>query len=360
MSNSSYISSSSQIARYRPELSDNNKTISCTVKQEENGRTHFTRTFVFRLEINSRDLAASSSGLLGKHINFLLGLLVGVIFIILTCVLIALAALRQRKRGRGAHQQTSLDLDYMIDSELSTPLMIKRETLSRDCENGETPRWASQKYNESSFSSPPHPPSNIEKFLADYASTPSSDRGTYNYLPVRGGGGTTSLTHHSKNFTSPSSIRSLSASQLSSMESFTDLTAPGTTVHEETFNHVEEIICTTKIDYYNDREEDEITCKSDPLTRCLINPHQRRSSGIALTFPSEPLPPPPRPPRSSKSLGHIPKSLESETQRKRRRTAPSASKSTHSLFECSEGCFDLDVKKSYPQLVTITTGPMVI
>ena len=38
LSNSSHTVSSSSIARYRPALGDTNKTISCTVKQEEEGR----------------------------------------------------------------------------------------------------------------------------------------------------------------------------------------------------------------------------------------------------------------------------------------------------------------------------------
>ena len=37
-SNTSHTVSSSSIARYRPAMEDNNKTISCTVKQEEEGR----------------------------------------------------------------------------------------------------------------------------------------------------------------------------------------------------------------------------------------------------------------------------------------------------------------------------------
>ena len=37
-SNSSHTVSSSSVARYRPVREDNNKTISCTVKQEEEGR----------------------------------------------------------------------------------------------------------------------------------------------------------------------------------------------------------------------------------------------------------------------------------------------------------------------------------
>ena len=37
-SNTSHTVSSSSVARYRPAMEDNNKTISCTVKQEEEGR----------------------------------------------------------------------------------------------------------------------------------------------------------------------------------------------------------------------------------------------------------------------------------------------------------------------------------
>ena len=37
-SNTSHTVSSSSIARYSPAMEDNNKTISCTVKQEEEGR----------------------------------------------------------------------------------------------------------------------------------------------------------------------------------------------------------------------------------------------------------------------------------------------------------------------------------
>ena len=241
---------------------------------------------------------------------------------------------------------------------MSTPLVIKRETLSRDCENGETPRWASQKYNESAFSSPP---SNIEKFLANYASPPS-DRIVYNQIPS----GSASpiqessniiteplLTNQCKSFTSPSMI-SLSASQLSSLESVTDLTTK-----EEVSHHGDQIVIIKRSESAKQTKTVRKITKYEQRSEYSFDPN-RRSSGVALTFPSEPMPPPPRPPRSSKSVGHIPRTVEQEGQRKRRRTGPSGSKSTHSLFECSEGCFDMDRKKSFPQLVTITTGPMVI
>ena len=155
------------------------------------------------------------------------------------------------------------------------------------------------------------------------------------------------LTDQFKNFTSPS-LRSLPASQLSSMESFIDLTG-----QKEAFNpdyeEIKPAMDTDKPTYHN-----------EPVAGSV--PHifqERRPSEVALTFPSEPRPPPPRPPRSSKSLGHIPRTVEQETRRKRRITAPSVCKSTHSLFECSEGCFDMDSTNSHGQLVTVTTGPVV-
>ena len=346
------------MARYRPELSDQNKTLSCTVKQEENGRTHFTRTFVLRLEIERRVAVRRGEMILAEKISFALGVIVGMIFIILLCVLISVFTVKQKKQRREKREEREEreegeDLDLMLDTEQS-PLVIKRETLSRDCENGETPRWASQKYNESSFSSPP---SNIEKFLSSYASP--SNKILYNHLPsdivMNGKTVEAKLTDQYKNFTSPS-IRSLSASQLSSLQSFTDLTVD---THTDSCHHKTNSEQSKNIESAKNVTNHNHGYKKDPLQDSSFSP-QRRFSGIALTFPSEPLPAPPRPPRPSKSLGHIPKSLESETQRKRRRTAPSASKSSHSLFECSEGCFDIDKKKSQPQLVTITTGPMVI
>ena len=354
------------MARYHAQLTDHNKTISCTVKQEEYGRTHFTRTFVFRLKIQSRAAFAQRDGLSARKISFLSGVIIGIIFLLLLCVLLSILLLRQNKNNKKRKSEEH-ELDLMLDTSQSTPLVIKRETLGRDCESGETPRWASQKYNESSFCSPP---SNIQKFLADYASPPS-DRVTYSHLPsdhisppsyklIQMPNHPSAMTDpllsdQFKNFTSPS-LRSLSASQLSSMESFIDLTGQA-----EAFNLVEEFDYEETKPAKDKNKPKSNTYQDDPVVGSVPNIHQRRrSSGVALTFPSEPRPPPPRPPRSSKSLGHIPRTVEQETQRKRRRTAPSTSKSTHSLFECSEGCFDMESKKSQAQFVTITTGPMVI
>ena len=63
-------------------------------------------------------------------------------------------------------------------------------------------------------------------------------------------------------------------------------------------------------------------------------------------------PPPPRPPRASRSVGHLPSAG----------AGCHASSSAHSLFSCSEGCFTADpgAGAGAGQLVTITTGPMVL
>ena len=75
-----------------------------------------------------------------------------------------------------------------------SPLLEKRETLSRDCELGETPRWASQRCAPHPLLLPPPPGSLIQRPL---------------------------LTALNKNFTSPS-LRSL---EPSSADSCTDLTS---------------------------------------------------------------------------------------------------------------------------------------
>ena len=125
------------------------------------------------------------------------------------------------------------------------------------------------------------------------------------------------LTARHKNFTSPS-LRSLAASQFSPLDSYTDLRSDSRT------------------------EQSNLT-----ETSILLNVLQQRGTK-----------PPPRPPRYSKSLGHIPKVVDQDQHPKRRRSVATC-KSTHSLFECSEGCFDVEGNKPRGQLVTITTGPVV-
>jgi len=64
-------------------------------------------------------------------------------------------------------------------------------------------------------------------------------------------------------------------------------------------------------------------------------------------------------PLSAKSMGQLP--ARTESQRRRRQTEPSHSKSSHSVFDCEEGCFEMDQELDRSQqTVTITTGPLII
>ena len=154
----------------------------------------------------------------------------------------------------------------------SSPLVYQRESLGRDCEPGDTPRWASQRL------------------------LTSSPRQHF-------------LTAEHKNFTSPS-LRSLSGS-------CTDLRTN--------------------------------------INTSLVTTQFRETNFSATT--SSPSSPPPRPPRYSKSLGNINKLVD---QHQKRRRSVATCKSTHSLFECSEGCFDMEANSaSVGQFVTITTGPIL-
>ena len=104
----------------------------------------------------------------------------------------------------------------------------------------------------------------------------------------------------------------------------------------------------------------------DGFVHYTAEPHKLVPSDTADLFlarresvQENPIVAPPRPPRHSKSMGHLPKLLDNEKPVKRRRSA-STCKSTHSLFECSEGCFSNDDITPSAQFVTITTGPMVL
>ena len=213
--------------------------------------------------------------------------------------------------------------DYIPDC---SPLLEKRETLSRDCEHGETPRWASQRYAPHPLALLP-PPSSLTSESRLLSSSSLIQR------PL--------LTAINKNFTSPS-LRSLDPS---SADSCTDLTS-----------NIREAVTPVKtLMMAGTQTEDRIPA---PVSG------RRESKPEVLEVTGPGLCPPPRPPRHSKSLGHLPKLLEERTQgpggRPRRRRSASSCKSTASLFECSEGCFSAGDKGTGGQLVTITTGPMVL
>merc|ERR1719187_1511848 len=71
----SQISSSSQVARYTPVLSDNNRSLSCTVRQQRGKTVQFSRTFVLRLEV----VAAAKGQPLVKKVSLLSLLLLSIL-----------------------------------------------------------------------------------------------------------------------------------------------------------------------------------------------------------------------------------------------------------------------------------------
>ena len=303
-------------------------------------RTHFTRTYLFRLEVSPRPETAKRHEMFVREVSILSSLVFGVSILVILCVLLTCSITRQRHAAdklRCEQQQAEMNgyglcsvcfvfILYTDSISDCSPLLEKRETLSRDCELGETPRWASQRY-------APHPLA----LLPPPASLTSQSRLLSSSSLIQ----RPLLTAINKNFTSPS-LRSLDPS---SADSCTDLTL-----------NIREVVSPVK---------PLMTAQTQTEERMPAPLSGRRESKPEVLEVSSPsLCPPPRPPRHSKSLGHIPKLLEERTQepgvRARRRRSASVCKSTHSLFECSEGCFSAGEGGAGGQLVTITTGPMVL
>ena len=205
-----------------------------------------TMTF-FRLEVSK----AAQGQPLVKNVSLLSGLVVSILLLLLSCSLLVLLTLRRRKRSRresslvnGSH---ALPPIYRLD----TPLLLQRESLGRDCELGETPRWASQRY----------------------PTTPTT-------------------MSHSKMFTSPGPLLqplltspSSITSAISSIDSFIDLTGQADAFTEPCLP----------------TEDQQSVVTSSPRLGGGSVPHlpTRRCSSSARPTP------PPRPPRSARSLGQL-------------------------------------------------------
>ena len=233
---------------------------------------------IIRLEV----LAAAKGHPLVAKVSLISGLLLSILLLLLSSALLVILLLRRRKRAQ-SRRESSLANSHAVPPiyRLDTPLLLQRESLGRDCELGETPRWASQRYP------------------------------------------TTPTTSHCKMFTSPSPLLqplltspSSMTSNVSSIDSFIDLTGQADAFTEP---------CLPT------EEEKSLMMTASPRLGGGSVPHlatRRRSSSARP-------PPPPRPPRSARSLGHLHNAKEEPPAegergrgregRRRRKTAPARS-----------------------------------
>ena len=284
----------SRIARYTASLADKNKTINCYVSQVHSTNLLLDQTIVLVLKISQRKLPAP----LVRQVPFLSGILLLVIFLLLSCILLSLLIVRLRKKDK-------IRRELKRGESQNSPLVLYGEGLE--------PRWKTEHYKNG----------DIFTEIADVTKPLSSTyRETFN--------NTNFSSFHGK---------SPSVSDMASLYSHEDVTVIDNPFNPGDFAPIPsqlEPIYTSVPQLYKRR--------SSIPARILINP---------TSFP---------PPHSAKSLGHLNSCNDQcqASQRRRRKTAPASSKSSHSVFDCDEGCFDVeDVHKSQ-QMVFISTGPMVI
>ena len=103
-SNTSHTVSSSSLARYSPAMEDNNHTISCTVNQEEEGGSrgrgtvHFTKTFVFKLEVTESPNSSHRNEIFIKEISFITSIIVAFFFLIFLSILLCVSKYRRKTK----------------------------------------------------------------------------------------------------------------------------------------------------------------------------------------------------------------------------------------------------------------------
>lgn len=170
-------------------------------------RTHFTKTFMFKLKVTKQPEVAHRYEIYVKEISILGSLILGVLFLVTFCILLTCSIFRQREQNKKTEYEEQLEVFGTFSSSKSidklsyldcSPLLDKRETLSRDCENGETPRWASQRYHYTVYppSSGSDPDHSYQTLTTSTHFLNNSNSSSLIPKPV--------LTAHNKNFTSPS------------------------------------------------------------------------------------------------------------------------------------------------------------
>jgi len=294
----------SRTARYTASPQDNNKTLGCLIRQVDGRDIILSQNITLTLHIKEKRVAAP----LVEQVPLLSGLLLLIIFLLLSCVLLTLLVVRHRKKERRRRELTESERQNI-------PLVMQtqRNVL-------EMPRWRSEQYQK-------YCNGNVFTEIGDVTKPLSS---TYR-----------------DNLTDLSSFRgkSPSVSDMTSLYSHEDVT-----VIDNPFNPP---------DFEDLPHNGTIPCQPEPTVGSVPQLYKRRSSipaRILINPTSFP------PPQNTKSLGHLNNCSEhgQGSQRRRRKTAPATSKSSHSVFDCDEGCFEVDHVHESHQMVFIATGPMVI
>jgi hypothetical protein len=292
----------SRTARYTASYLDNNKTLACIISQEDRSEVLLKQIISLNLSIKTRRVAAP----LIKQVPLLSGLLLLIIFLLLSCILLTTLIVRHRGKERRRR-------DLARGESQNSPLVIQAESM-------EMPRWRTDHYQE-------YRNGDVFSEIADVTK------------PIS--------TTYRDNYTNLSSFHGKfpSVSDMASLYSHEDVTVIDNPFNPSDYDHI--------------HNSGIIPCQPEPTIGSVPQLYKRRSSipaRILINPTSFP------PPQNAKSLGYL-NSCSGQckgSQRRRRKTAPASSKSSYSVFDCDEGCFDVeDVHKSH-QMVFITTGPMVI
>ena len=293
--------STSRTASYTASSRDNNKTITCRITQAD--RNNIISMGMISLVLNIRKRREAVQ--LIKKAPLMSGLLLLIIILILSCIILTILVLKQKENKKRRKQIVSVESQ-------SSPLVLK---------SMEIPKWRSEAY---------HKYLNNDTVFTEIADVTK---------PV-----STTYREHCNGF-STFHDKSPYVNDLTSLYSHEDVT-----VIENPFNHPDnEFLPPSELP----------NCQTEPSTRSVPELYKRRSSIPArilinpTTFP---------PPQNAKSLGHLHTSPGQcqATLRRRRKTAPASSKSSQSVFDCDQGCFEVEDINRSQQMVFITTGPMVI
>ena len=292
---------SSQVVQYRASMKDHNKTIICTVIQEEYGRIHFTKTFFMRLHILKSRPVHQKKMLIESRTKALLSVLC-VLLLFLCCLFSSYFIFRREKRKEEGGLNYSIQMNSankFVKGSDNASILLSKNSLW----------WESEIFDEVSLiSSASYSPLNKTQNIS---SCMRIEKPNNNIL---------------KDKPEDDSQLCLSARKLKSSElSVTEVTLDTLSAINKEKEIFPEIISRRKF--------------------VITNSKQSLGSPGSL---------------SSLSLHAIPGQAEQEDRRTRKIKVAAPEQSSSSVFRCREGCFVEDTIPRHPQRITISTGPVIM